>query len=181
MLTWEKSFLKSLWQLVSTIPPYSPFPQQGSLPAFSSYNQGKAAPSCLPAWCYPSSALLSGCCLVLCTTSPHGSKQMTWYQLSSIASAHYQSTLACFATGTKTAKLTVNRVGSVPSYSLCHSPGGRRQWNERATHSKQGQAPAVWQLCFMSHSPFCWCPGHWSCLGQALDQLASMKGLKSST
>lgn len=89
--------------------------------------------------------------------------------------------LACFATGTKTAKLTGNRDSSVPSYSLCHSPGGRRQWNERATHSKQGQAPAVWQLCFMSHSPFCWNPGHWSCLGQALDQLDGMKDLKSST
>lgn len=162
-------------------PSLPPFPQQGSLPAFSPSNQGKAAPSCLPAWSYPSSPLLSGCCLVLCTTSPMEASR--WPDSSWVPSPQHtaKAQLACFATGTKTAKLTINRDSSVPSYSLCHSSGGRRQWNERATHPKQGHGPAVWQLCFLSHSPFCWSLGHWSRLGQALDQLAGMKGLKSST
>lgn len=166
---------------MSTIPPYPSSLSKCHSQHFPPKTKTRQPPTTFLPGAIPaalSCQVAAGCC----ATHPSMGADR-WPDTSWVPSSQHttKAQLACLAAQTKTAKLTVNRDSSVISCSLCHNPGGRRQWNERATHSKQGQGPAVWQLCFVSHSPFCWSLRHWSRLGQALDQLAGMKGLKSST
>lgn len=136
------------WEYYASLPSLS---RERSLTAFSPYSQGNAAPNNLLVWSYPSqNLLLTGCCLVLCAASPVAASIQLNTSLAPSPQHSSRAQLACFAAGTNTAEdrqnIKDNRNSSVPSYSLCHSPGGGRQWNERATHPKQCQGPAAWQL-----------------------------------
>lgn len=97
-VNWRKQFPYILMITCEHYPSLPPFLQQGSLPSFSPYNQGKAAPNAFLPAAIPEaiSCQVAGWCSVPHT--PHGSEQTTWCQLSSMSSAHYQSTvcLLCY-------------------------------------------------------------------------------------